>query len=335
MKCIVLFLLISCCLALSAPQKKLRYFHFAGTAQGTTWHITCFAADSVMLRKQFDSIFIKIDSSLSIYKPYSLISRFNNAPERIEMDAHLRKVVKKSLEIFKETKGISDITVYPLVKAWGFGPEQQVSLPDSATIKSLLSCVGAEHIFIDHNQLRKSKPCVKIDVNGIAQGYTVDIIADFLESRGIRNYLVEVGGELRVKGRKADNNFFQVGIESPADSRFSEPVVKKIIQFEKGAVTTSGNYRKYFEKGGKIISHLMDPKTGFPIKNELISVTIFAKDAITADGYDNALMGMGLQSSFMFLSTHKEMEAYFIYHKPDGLVADTATAGFYKMFVIK
>ncbi|MCW3116286.1 MAG: FAD:protein transferase [Chitinophagaceae bacterium] len=327
-----LLLFFPCCVSMKESPTGLKEFHFAGFAQGTTWHITYFARDSFVRHEQFDSLFNKIDSSLSIYKSYSLISRFNEAPGEIEMDAHLKIVVQKSLEIYTETGGISDITVYPIVRAWGFGTQGRTELPDSATIKNLLPCVGSDKIFIDHSRLRKTKPCIKIDVNGIAQGYTVDVIADFLEKENIQNWLVEVGGELRIKGHKhPGHSLFQVGIESPADNSFAEPIIKKIIQFEKGAVTTSGNYRKYFEKGGKVISHLMNPKNGYPVQNELVSVTVWAKDAITADGFDNALMGMGLENSFLFLRKHKNMEAYFIYHKPNGSVADTATAGFYKM----
>lgn len=327
--------LFSCATIQKNTQAKLADFHFTGAAQGTTYHITYYAADSTITKKQFDSIFTSLDSSLSIYKPYSIISRFNDAPDRVVMDKHLKTIVEKSFSIYRETKGISDITVYPLVRAWGFGTMKPTALPDSATIQSILPCVGTNKIFIDHDMLVKTMPCVKIDVNGIGQGYTVDVIADFLEVNSIQNYLVEVGGELRIKGNKQPGNIlFSVGIESPNENNFDEqePVIKKIIKVQKGAVTTSGNYRRYYESNGKIISHLISPKTGYPLQNELISVTVLARDAITADGFDNALMGMGLKNAFSFLKKHKRMEAHFIYHTSDGAVCDTATKGFYKFF---
>ena len=144
--------------------------------------------------------------------------------------------------------------------------------------------------------------------------------------------MVEIGGELRVKGRKQpDGKRMLIGIESPAENSFVEPVIQKIIELDNGAITTSGSYRKYMQFDGKKISHLMDPKSGYPIQNELISVTVIAKDAITADGYDNALMSMGLTRAKIFAEKHKNMEAYFIYRKEDGSVADTATKGFYKL----
>jgi FAD:protein FMN transferase len=151
-----------------------------------------------------------------------------------------------------------------------------------------------------------------------------------MESKGIADYLVELGGEIRIKGRKQPSGEkMTVGIESPGDdSNGSLPVIRT-IQLDHGAVTTSGNYRKFYQNGSKKITHLINPKTGYPIENEMISVTVVAEDAITADAYDNALMNMGLKKAMKFVNRQKNLEAYFIYHKPDGSVADTASAGFY------
>lgn len=306
-------------------------FYVSGFAQGTTYHITYYAKDGVVTKRHIDSLLDNIDSSLSIYKQYSLISRFNHTDAGIELDKHLRIVVLKSLEIFKETGGISDITVYPIVQVWNFGPEPGSGEPDSAGILAILPCVGSGKIHITGNRLVKDIPCVKIDVNGIGQGYSVDVIAGFLEKNAIQNYLVELGGEIRIKGRKQPGGkLMQVGIEGPAENSFDQPIIQKIIQPDQGAVTTSGNFRKYYIKQGKTISHLMNPKTGYPVQNELISVTVWARDAITADGYDNALMGMGLGKALSFMKQHTDMEAYFIYRNSTGAISDTATAGFYR-----
>lgn len=319
-----------------APQKRrqpLSPIHFTGLAQGTTYQVTYYAADTMVTKKEVTDIFLRIDSSLSIYKPNSIISRFNGADEKVRMDTHLKKVMEKSADIFRETNGIFDITVYPLVQAWGFGAKRSSGVPDSSVIKNLLPCVSAEKIEIAGDWLIKKKPCVKIDVNGIAQGYTVDVLSAFLEKHGVRHYLVELGGEIRVKGLKQPGNTpFRIGIEGPA-SEFDETVISRVVELRNGAMTTSGNYRRYYESEGRIISHLINPVTGYPLDNELISVTVFAPDAITADGYDNALMGMGLSGALAFLDKHKDIEAHFIYRTSDGVVADTATYGFYKMFV--
>lgn len=326
----IFFIWIISFLIHSVNKPDLKPFRISGFAQGTTYQVTYYATDTLVYKRQTDSILTKIDSSLSIYKPYSLISRFNVAEKEVKIDGHFHAVVKRSLEIFRDTRGAFDITVKPLVQVWGFGVTHVSEVPDSAKIRSILTCVGSEKIHLNKMLLVKDKPCVQIDVNGIAQGYSVDILAGFLENKGIQNYLVELGGEIRVKGRKQPSgNLMSIGIESPPEESDKAPL-EKIILLPGGAVTTSGNYRKYYQSGNKHISHLIDPESGYPVQNELISVTVWAADAITADGYDNALMGMGLDKAMSFVEKNKKIEAHFIYHKKDGLIADTASAGFYK-----
>ena len=314
-----------------APEK--RAYRLSGYAQGTTYHLTYFATDSVITQSEIDKLLAGIDSSLSIYKPYSLISKFNDSPRGIRMDKYLEDVVRKSLEIYKTTDGIFDFTVYPLVRAWGFGTKKISALPDSAAIRAIMPCVGSDKISIKGDSLIKAIPCLKIDVNGIAQGYSVDLLACYLEKRKISSYIVEIGGELRVKGPKPDGQMMQIGIETPAENAFAEPVIKTLIQIKKGAITTSGNYRKFTQSGDKKISHLINPKTGFYLQNNMISVTVFASDAITADGYDNALMGMSPSKAISFVDGRKDLEAYIIYLKEDGSVSDTASQGFKKMMI--
>lgn len=316
------------------PQPGLQTFSISGQAQGTTYHITYYAGDSLVKKVSVDSLFASIDSSLSTYKSYSLISQFNRSEKSVPADRHLETVVRTSLEIWKATGGMSDLTVYPLVNAWGFGPVKPVQQPDSESIRKIMPCVGAGQLQLKEHVLWKQKPCVQIDLNGIAQGYTVDLLAEFIESKAIYNYLVEVGGEIRIKGKKYPaGEPMKLGIEAPSNEDLQQTVLQRIIQPPAGAITTSGNYRKFHQSGGKRISHLINPLTGYPFSNELISVTVYAQQAIIADGYDNALMGMGLTNALQFMRKHPEMEAYFIYHKTDGTIGDTATAGFRKMFL--
>lgn len=316
---------------LSGPL-PIKAWHINGYAQGTTYHITYYARTNPVGQLQTDSLLNSIDSSLSIYKSYSLISRFNEASRGVFLDKHLKAVVERSLEIGKDTDGLFDITVQPLVEAWGFGVQHPRKLPDSARIKTLLSYVGTDKIAMRGDSLLKSNPRVCIDVNGIAQGYTADVLAAYLEKNGIRNYLAEIGGEMRLKGRrKPGNKKMAIGIEAPSGDAPLPSVIRRIITPGRGAVTTSGNYRKYYESGTKKISHLIDPRTGYSFQNELISVTVWAKDGITADGYDNPLMGMGLQKALEFVKARKYLEAYFIFHRPDGSIGDTATQGFLKI----
>jgi len=303
-------------------------FQISGTAQGTTYHIGYYANDSIITKKQVDSILDQIDSSLSLYKPYSLINKFNKSATGIIPDIHFKKVVNKAIWMFHDTDGLFDITVEPLTSAWGFGPNKIKEIPDSAAIRELLPCVNSKLLYWDKNMLKKKRDCVKLDPNGIAQGYSVDVLAAFFESRGIKNYIIELGGEIRIKGRKyPGNEKMTVGIEAPGDEAdFS--VIEKVVWIGEGAITTSGNYRRYFENQGKKITHLINPKTGYSIRNELISVTVFAKDAMTADGYDNALMAMGLKKALAFVEKRKDIAAHFIYQKTDGTIADTMSKRF-------
>ncbi len=314
------------------PKTGLKKIEINGFAQGTTYHIIYYATDSVVTKSQTDSILNSIDSSLSIYKTYSVINRFNQSENGIEIDKHLQNVFLKSEEAFNETKGIFDITVAPLVSAWGFGLNNITSVPVSATIQSLKKCVGFKFLHLQETFLKKDQPCVQIDVNGIAQGYSVDVIAEYIEKHFISNYLVELGGEIRVKGNRADGSKMKIGNESPNDNETLQ-VIQQIIELGNGAITTSGNYRKYYESNGKKITHIIDPQTGYPLQNEMISVSVFAKDAITADAFDNALMVMGRNSALHFVENRKDISAYIIYKKPDGSLADTASKKFYNLLL--
>lgn len=313
--------------------QQIQPHHLSGQAQGTTWHITYYHTDSLIQPSQIDSILAVIDSSLSIYKPYSLISRFNASPQGLTVDAHFSKVIQESLETYRQTNGIFDVTIQPLVQAWGFSAKKMNSLPDSATIRLLRNCVDSRYLSFQNQQLIKSKPCVTIDVNGIAQGYSVDVLASFLEQQGIKDFIVELGGEIRVKGRRQPGGErMKIGIEAPGEDPFQLSMMQRIITIDSGAITTSGNYRRFYESQGKKISHIIDPRTGYPAQNELISVTVYANNAITADAFDNALMVMGLQQAFAFVQARTNLAAYFIYRTPDGRIADTATRSFKQFF---
>jgi thiamine biosynthesis lipoprotein len=299
-----------------------------GYSQGTTYHVTYYAADSVVTQKQTDSLLARLDRSVSLYSPTSLICKFNRSAGGIMIDEPFRILVKKALEINRATYGLVDITVKPLVDAWGFGVKKPEHFPDAMQVKAILKNVGPDKIWLQGNFLHKKTPGVQIDLNGIAQGYAADLLANFLERHHIYNYVAEIGGELRIKGRNPDGEAFKIGIEAIDGDDINPAPLRKIIEPGDGAVTTSGNYRKHLEAGGKQISHIMDPKTGYPTQDEMISVTVWAKDGITADGYDNGFIAMGLKRTLQFLQKRTDIGAYIIYHKPGGAIADTVTAGF-------
>lgn len=312
----------------------LQRIELRGKAQGTTWSLMYYAPDSVVTKKHCDSLFASLDSALSVYKNYSEINALNNVTNSFKPGNHLLTVLQKGQAIAKATGGSFDMTILPLVSAWGFGAIQHTTPPDSATVQRLRSCTGYKKLAIKKGRVIKRKPCLQVDVNGIAQGYSVDVFAAFLQQQGIRDFLMEIGGEIRVNGsHQPSDNPFTVGVESPeAATSFGAPLQQKII-LKEGALTTSGSYRRYYLQGDKAISHLLDPRTGMPVQNELLAVTVWASDALTADAWDNALMVMGLQAALKKLSGHRELGAYFIYRRPDQSVGDTATQNFAALFV--
>lgn len=328
----ICILLYSCEAGKKMNAAAMQMFQLQGSAQGTTYSIRYIATDSVFTYEKAGELFAELDHSLSIYQPGSLINRFNQSPVGLSIDAHMQIVVKKALEIYKATDGAFDITVYPLVDVWGFANHKQDKLPDSATIRNILSCVGSQYLQLKNNFLGKEKPCVKIDVNGIAQGYSVDHIAAQLYKLGIKNYMVEVGGEIKTRGSNTiDGRDWTIGIEQPGDEGF-EPY-RALLKVKDAAVTTSGSYRKFYDSDGTRVTHLINPFTGYSIVSDLISITVMAKDAITADGFDNSLMFMGKEKALKYLESHKELEAYLIYKNADGSVGDTATSGFKKFLL--
>lgn len=329
MRVLVAFILL---LSTHSSKNEWKRYSITGRAQGTTYAVVYYAKDSSVTQQQTDSVLKALDQSLSLYQPNSLINQFNNSTKGLLLDEHLQHVVRASIKTYKATDGFFDATVFPLVEAWGFAVTKKNTTPDSSTVRSLQSCVNSKWLQLKGHYLYKQKPCVKIDLNGIAQGYSVDVLAAFLESKGISNYLVEIGGEIRVKGRKQPSNEkMKIGIESPALGVFDEHPLQKIIQIDAGAITTSGSYRRYHETKGQKITHIINPKTGYPQRNELISVTVYAKDAMTADAFDNALMLMGLKQALAFVEKRKDIAAYFIYRATNGQIYDTASTGFLKL----
>lgn len=322
----IVVLVLLCCAF--GKQPSLRLFEIKGYAQGTTYSIVYYAPDSLVSQQQTDSLLQRFDKSVSLYLPQSLICRFNRSQKGIRVDDVFRVLVSRALQISHATGGLVDPTVKPLVDAWGFGVFKSDHEPGKEEVKNLLRQVGANKIRLEGDFLYKTVPGVQLDLNGIAQGYSVDLLADLLERHHIHDYLVELGGELRIKGHKPGNEPFRVGIEGISGDDLDPAPMRQVIEPGDGAITTSGNYRKHHEAGGKQVSHLMDPLTGYPVQNEMISVTVYAKDAITADGYDNGFMAMGLQRSLAFLAIRKDMGAYMVYRRPDGRIADTVSTFF-------
>jgi FAD:protein FMN transferase len=286
----------------------------SGAAQGTSYHITYVAGQHSNYRESFDSIFNKIELSLSTYNTHSIISKINRNDTTVKVDEYFSDVFKKSIEVSEKTKGLFDVTVAPIINAYGFGFTKKERITN-VLIDSLLRFVGYQKVRLVDNKLVKDIPQVMLDFNAIAQGYTVDVLASFLESKGISNYLVEVGGELRAKGTKHNDSSWTVGIEQPNESLTDDVALFAEINIKDKSLATSGNYKKFYVEEGKKYAHIIDPFTGYPAKNNLLSATVIADDCITADAYATSFMVMGLERSKQFLTDHKDLnlEVFFIY----------------------
>ncbi len=321
---------IGCCAFAQQPISNLQRYMIEGYAQGTTYAITYYATQEMCSKAQADSLFAVIDQSMSLYKPDSKISQFNDPNcSSIQMDAHMAKVLKKSFQINKQSKGIFDITVKPLVSLWGFGPENLTAIPDSATIKETLTYVGMDKLKLRGRKLVKKDNRVSIDLNGIAQGYTVDVVHDFLLKRKVPAFIVEVGGEIKTHGYKPNQELFKVLIQRPAVAREQH---NYIVALHNKAVTTSGSYEKFRTVKNYRFSHHMDAKTGYPLKSNIISVTVIADHAMEADGLDNVFMAMQPEDAVAFANTKNKIDIYLLY-LDQGLVKEAYSAGFAKYII--
>jgi len=290
----------------------------SGAAQGTSYSITYLAGEHSNYREAFDSIFKKIDSSLSTYLPVSIISQINRNDSAVIVDDYFSTVFNKSIEVSEKTNGVFDVTVAPIINAYGFGFTKKEKV-NKLLIDSLLKFIGYKKVRLEGKKLVKESPLVMLDFNAIAQGYTVDVLAAFLESKHIDNYLVEVGGELCAKGKKLNDSSWTVGIEQPNETLTSS--LKALVQIKNKALATSGNYKKFYIEDGKKYTHIINPVTGYPAKNNLLSATVIAGNCMTADAYATAFMVMGLEKSKEFLSENGalNLEVFFIYDD-NGLV---------------
>lgn len=286
----------------------------SGPAQGTTYTITYLAGDHSNFRESFDSIFRKIDQSLSTYDTNSLISKINRNDTTIEVDQLFLDVFNKSVEVSEKTNGLFDITVGPIINAYGFGFKKRERVTEGL-IDSLLPFVGYKKLRLSNNKVQKDIPQVILDFNAIAQGYTVDVLANFLESKGIKNYMIELGGELKAKGTKLNDSSWTAGIQTPDESNEEAASLFTRVKINDRSLATSGNYQRFYVEDGKKYAHIINPFTGYPAKNNLLSATVIANDCMTADAYATSFMVMGLEKSKQFLAENKDLglEVFFIY----------------------
>ena len=299
-----------------------------GEAQGTYYAITYFDDQQRNLKNEIEALLNKFDKSASNYLPSSIISKVNRN-EDVDLDDIFLGNYNLAMRISKETNGDFDITVRPLVQAWGFGSVKSQDM-DSAMVDSIMDFVGFNKILINDNKVIKEDSRLQLDFDAIAQGYAVDYISDFLKEIGIEHYLVDIGGEMYASKSKTDSTHWKVGIENPKDNAaYGENLTAFVFLKEKG-MATSGNYRKFYIKDGIKYVHTINPHSGFPIASRLLSVTVIAKTTAEADAYATALMVMGLSKTKKFLANHSELQGYLIYSDDDGEFLTYFTQNFFE-----
>ena len=283
-----------------------------GEAQGSTYHIVYYDEQNRNFKPEIEQILKDFDLSLSTYIPNSIISRINANEPDVLVDAYFIACFNKAKEIWKHTNGDFDPTVYPLVNAWGFGPGKKLTI-EKQKIDSILEFVGLKMIKLKGNKIIKKDPRVSLDFNAFAQGYSVDVVSEFLSSKQIHSFLVEIGGEVYAKGKKPNGDYWTIGIEKPIENKESVNPIKALVKLKDMGLATSGDYRSFIVENGLKYAHTMSPKTGYPVKNNLLSVSLFSDDAITSDAMATGIMVMGLEKAKVFLKKHKELQAYMIY----------------------
>ena len=282
-------------LMFTACTKQKQYFEESGSVFHTIYHIKY--EGSEILTEKIDAEFQKFNLSLNPFNPNSIISKVNRN-EAVEADDWFIEVFNKAKEVSDHSEGIFDITCAPLVNLWGFG----FSKMDSVTpqmIDSIKQFVGYQKVRLDGRKVVKDDSRILLNCSAIAKGYASDVIARLLEREGIENYMVEIGGEVTMKGVNQNGKCWRIGINKPEDdSTGIKNDIEEVVQLcKKGGVATSGNYRNYYVKDGKKYAHTIDPRTGYPSEQSILSATIVAEDCITADAYATAFMAMGLEKA--------------------------------------
>lgn len=283
-----------------------------GFTQGSYYTIKYIGKEIPNLKHEIDSILLQFDSIASIFNPNSIINQVNDNKEVDSLPIDFVNMVNISHSVSEATDGYFDITVAPLVNAWGFGASKQPEEEVLQNIDSLLSFIGWRKIAIKNGKIYKKDNRIQLNFNAIAQGYIVDLIANFLREKGLKNYIVDLGGEVYAAGKKGNKNWI-VGIESPADSALAVQNVAVKLALQDMSLVTSGNYRKYIEKNGKRYSHTINPKTGQPSMDKLLSVTVLHKQSAMADAYATAMMSMGYEQTLKYLQHHSDLNVYLIF----------------------
>lgn len=319
------------------PSVNEKVYLIEGEAQGSTYHIKYIAERNENLKPAIDSILEVIDRSMSTYRPDSAISKINQGDTTVVVDEHFRKVFEASQQIWQESEGLFDPTVGVLVNAWGFGKQKisEADLPTDKKIDSLRKYVGFDKVALtEKNLIKKRYTEILFDFNAIAQGYTSDVVANYLSARGIKNYIVEIAGEMYLKGKNTvEDKSWTIGVENPLKPLDDRDLVAT-IQFTNQGLATSGNYRKVWtDSNGRKYVHSINPLTGRATQSDVLSATVVAPSTMLADGYATMFMVMGLAKSKAFLEKHPDLAVLLVYSDDKHQEATYKTKSFEKLII--
>jgi len=296
-------------------QRNMPYQRCSDFVFGTTFNVT-YQSDSDMTYSIKDAL-RKVDYSLSPFNKESVITAINDNKD-VRPDKMFMDVFQMAMEVSRETEGAFDITVAPLVNAWGFGFKSGQK-PTPRQVDSLKQIIGYQKILVDDGMVRKQDPRMMLDCSAIAKGYGADVVADVLRRHGVKNFMVEIGGEIVTSGVNPDRLPWKVGVIKPTDDSLSvSHELQTILNVTDVAMATSGNYRNFYYEGGKKFAHTIDPQTGYPVQHSLLSATVLAKTCAIADAYATSFMVMGVERAQQVLERHPELMAYFIYDNGHG-----------------
>ena len=312
----------------SCKNSKETYFADSGEAHGTFYNIQYKYTHNI--QDEIEAQTRIVDTSLSTYIPTSIISQINQDKDNVVLDSLFIKVFNCGKEVYEKTNGAFDMTVTPIVNAWGFGFTDSTHV-DSTVIDSLLQYVGFNMIDIKDNTIVKAKKGIMLDGSAIAKGFSIDYVSEYLESLGIKNYLVEIGGEVRTKGVNKKGNVWTVGIDKPIfDETAANRELQEIISLKNASIATSGNYRQFYIRNNVMYSHTINPKTGYPVNHSILSASVIAPNCMTADAYATSFMVLGVEKAMQVANADSTIEAYLIYQNTDGEVLVKMTDGFKK-----
>ncbi|WP_404830255.1 FAD:protein FMN transferase [Segatella bryantii] len=310
-----LLVLTAIIIVIVRQQKTIPFQHNTGFIFGTIYNITYQSDDD--LQTEIEGELKKVDESLSTFNKTSTISKINQGKD-VKVDDMFAEVFTLGENIAKETDGAFDMTVAPMVNIWGFGFKTGKE-PSKAVVDSLRNIVGYQKIKMEKKHIIKQNPNTMLDCSAIAKGFGSDVVAKFLRQKGIKNFMIEIGGEIVTYGLNEKRVPWKIGVTKPVDDSLNnQQEIQTILNVTNKAMATSGNYRKYYYKNGKKYAHTIDPKTGYPVQHNILSSTVFADNCATADAYATAFMVTGLDGAKKILAKHPELMAYFIYADQNG-----------------